>query len=238
VKSINQTRWNDLYRCADQDGRPPGEVDSVPSVEEWGDPELALSFPGQWAPGASSQILDAGCGNGSVLASLVRTYAFHAVGFDIADQAVCIAHDRIRKAGLSDSIEVFQQSFHEEWRIERTFDFVLSLYAMQFALHSQIAPMMKQVARVLKPGGRFCCKMRSVSRSVPSTYITVPGERNTYLSQEPHESGMIYHHYDAEDVDLMVQMLGGRLEHSEEVHEYRDYDAFPSRAWWEIVIRR
>lgn len=234
--------WNTLYRRSTLEGRPSAEVDSVPSEQDWGAPEAFTwrdcykwMLPHIPERGA---VLAVACGNGNYLGSIVRAFpGVIGVGFDIADAAIEIGRGHVRDLGLDDRLTLHRHSFHDDWDFGRRFDLVYSIYAMQFTTASQIAPLMARVRASLAPGGTFCCQVRSTARAVPASYSPVPGEPNTYVSAEPHELDMVYHHYDEADLARMTALLGGEMVHKREVREHREYDPYPERGWWQFAIR-
>jgi cyclopropane fatty-acyl-phospholipid synthase-like methyltransferase len=181
-----------------------------------------------------------GCGNGSRLGGLVQLYPISAIGFDVSDHAIQVGRSKIEEYGLAERMSLYRHSLHDEWEFPhetQQFDLIYSIQAMQFSTHSQIEPLMAKVSSCIIRGGRFCFLVRSTSRSVPSSYEQIPGELNTYLSNEPHEKGMVYHHYSEADVHMMAGILRGRIEFMREAKATRSYDPHPNRAWWEVVIR-
>jgi len=234
--------WNTLYRRTSKSERPPAEVDSVPSEQDWGAPEaftcrdcyrwLLPYIPERGA------VLAGACGNGSFLGSVVRAFpGISGFGFDIADAAIEIARGHAARLGIEDRFAVHQGSFHDQWNLDRRFDLVFSLTAMQFTTRAQIAPLMSRIKARLVSGGTFCCEVRSTSRAVPDSYAPVPDKPDTYVSGEAHELGMTYHHYSRAELDWIAKILGGELVYRFEKHEYREYDPFPERAWWRFAIR-
>lgn len=232
-------KWNELYSRVGQTGLPQAEIDSVPQGGDWGAQWESERTDFDWwlprvAPGM--HVLDLGCGNGSQLASLVRHRGVIGIGIDLADVAIELGRARAAAGGLDTQMKLRHQSFHQLLPAG-PFELVYSLYALQFARASQLALLAERIGGVLRPGGVFCAKVRSTNRSVPASYCPVPGEPNTYVSSEPHEEGMVYHHYSGADLQLIAQALNGDIVHLDEVKEKRSYDPYPDRAWWQVVIK-
>jgi hypothetical protein len=234
--------WNTLYGRSGADGRSQAEIDSVPNEQDWGAPEAftwrdCYEWMLPYIPERGA-VLSMACGNGNYLGSIVRAFpAVTGVGFDIADAAVEIGRGHARALGIEDRLGFHRHSFHDDWDFGRRFNLVYSIYAMQFSTSSQIAPLMARIRASLAPEGAFCCQVRSTSRAVPASYTAVPGERNTYVSAEPHELGMVYHHYDEADLARMTELLGGEIVYKREILERREYDPYPERGWWQFTIR-
>jgi len=234
--SANRSKWNELYARVDSGNRSPAEIDSVPPTRSW----ERVGPPMSWVSPSDRRVLDMGCGNGSRLGSLVQLYQINGIGFDVSDQAIQIGQSKIEEYDLADRMTLYRHSLHDRWKLPydaRQFDLIYSIQSMQFSTHSQIEPLMEKVRSFISPAGRFCFLVRSTSRSVPSSYVPVAGEPDTYLSNEPHEEGMVYHHYSEADIRMMVRILSGRIDRLREIKATRPYDPHPDRAWWEVVIR-
>lgn len=235
--------WNALYaRGLRGEPRPPAEADSVPVPDDWGSlPETEweanafllgpLARAGRW--------LDLGCGTGSVLAAFLGRFPGAAgVGVDASDVAVeagaralashpALAPRMTLRAGDARRPPVGDLA---------PFGLVYALFSLQFLTRDEFHALVLGVRGLLAPGGVFAGTVRSTARSVPASYVPLPGERNTWVSHEPHEAGMVYRHYTDEEIHGAARLLGGRVEHLHEKRSRREYDAAPQRAWWDFVI--
>jgi SAM-dependent methyltransferase len=240
-----QTDWNQLYRRAiDKQERPPAEVDSVPLPEEWG----ALS-PAEWEAqsfllpylGRYAHWLDLGCGTGSVLAAFLRRHE-HAsgVGLDVAEDAISYGNSRLRVTPeLSGRMQLLNSDFRLPDAVAGRFDFAFALFSLQCLRLCEFNELVSHLGRALLASpGAFGATVRSTARSVPASYVPDPEEPNTYLSHEPHELGMSYHHYTREEIEHAAELLGGRFVHIHHVSNQRAYDSAPDRGWWSFVIER
>jgi SAM-dependent methyltransferase len=238
--------WNALYRRGfDQQQRPMAEVDSVPVPDLWGElpaEEMAANeFLIKLALGRS-RWLDLGCGTGSVAAALLRLAPqAQAVGIDAS--AVAIEHGRQRvraDPGLEGrlKLEVGDISDLSDTRVG-PFDLVYALFSLQFLRPHQLARLvMAVISPALPAGGLFAGTVRSVHRSIPSSYVQPfpDDEPYTFLSNEPHERGLTYHHYSELEIMELAVRLGGKVELLREKRSMRAYDAAPVRSWWDFVI--
>ena len=241
---IERDAWNELYRRAiARRERPPAEVDSVPVPQQWG------TLPAhEWEAQAflqpclarSRRWLDIGCGTGSVVAAFLRRHPHAtALGIDISD--VAIAHGRSQLAPDGELTGRLRLSRGDPGdaavAAAGPFDMVLALFSLQFLRPAQFGALLSTLGEsLLARPGIFAGTVRSTSRSVPNGYVPLEGEPNCYVSNEPHEKRMIYHHYAREEIEEAARRLGGRIAHLNEVFSVRDYDPAPRRAWWNFVI--
>jgi SAM-dependent methyltransferase len=238
--------WNELYlRAIAKVDRPRAEVDSVPVPDMWGllpAPEWEAKAFLQPHLARARRWLDIGCGTGSVLAAFLRRHPHAtAMGIDVSD--VAIAHGLEQLAGADDLKNRLILS-SDNIRQERLaaagpFDFVLTLFSLQCVRVSEFFEIVWLINdRILARPGTFAGTVRSTSRSVPTSYVAVADEPNTYISGEPHEKNMIYHHYSEDEIHHAARLLGGAAVHLTEIYSTRDYDPAPKRAWWNFVIVR
>jgi SAM-dependent methyltransferase len=237
--------WNILYRRAlSKAERPPAELDSVPVQEQWGtlprEEWIALEFLTRCCEDRASW-LDIGCGTGSILAAFLGRYP-HATasGLDISDAAISIGLQHLRRRpDLHRRMTLQQGNIAAEGAIlSGGYDLAYALFSLQFLSSRQFLTLAGKLKEKLREGGVFAGVVRSSSRSVPASYSPCPHEPNTYISGEPHESGMLYHHYTEAEIRLGAEVLGGELVYLREIFNTRVYDKAPRRAWWQFVVMR
>lgn len=237
MKTNNRDKWNSLYGDLGNASRDQATVQSVPEIESWGKTtedkilEEAIRKDDKY-------ILDLGTGIGANLATALIAYpSVRAVGLDISDTAVEIGNRLIEENHFQDRMRIRQAGLLDNWadKFEQKFDIVSAICCLQFCKMSDIDIVTQQIRKVANQNGRFVCKCRSTSRDVPDTYVEY-GEKNTYISHESHEYGMVYHHYSKEDMIEMANKLGGKIVLLREELKYREYDRFPKRGWWEMIV--
>jgi len=111
---------------------------------------MAAKLP---ALGADSKILDIGAGYGGAMRRIVQKVGCEATCLNISETQNDTNRHRNHAAGLTDKVKVVHGVFEDIPEEEATFDVVWSQDAI---LHSdQREKVLKEVARVLKPGGHF-----------------------------------------------------------------------------------
>ncbi len=102
---------------------------------------------------ADSKILDLGAGYGGAARYLAFTYGCSVVALNLSEVENDRDRQKNREAGLNDRIEVVDASFEDVPYEDNTFDVIWSQDAF---LHSgQRELVLKEAARVLKPGGQM-----------------------------------------------------------------------------------
>lgn len=107
-------------------------------------------------------VLDLGCGTGRN-SNYLAERGNQVVGLDIANNALKIASERAKKAGLSTQTEYLHRSIGDALRFpENHFDLILDITASNSIKSSEREIYLKESSRVLKPGGfmilRALCK--------------------------------------------------------------------------------
>lgn len=103
---------------------------------------------------AGQRILDIGCGTGTLVVKLKRQYtAAQVVGLDPDANALQRAHIKAARAGVSVELE---QGFADELPYQsESFDRVFSSFMFHHLNTQERENMLREVLRVLKPGGSF-----------------------------------------------------------------------------------
>ena len=102
---------------------------------------------------ASDLVLDVGCGLGGTARHLVEIYNCHVTGIDLTDEYISVGKKLTDLVGLSDQVELHQGSALELPFDDAHFDIVWTEHVqMNIADKKQFY---SEIARVLKPGGRF-----------------------------------------------------------------------------------
>jgi len=104
------------------------------------------------------RVLDIGCGYGSLLMYLHKRVRFKSPveGIDVSPHMVRHAEREIAKRGLDEAIRVRQGKATALPSADGVFSVVLSTYMIKHLSDESLLRMLKEVKRVLRPGGRFC----------------------------------------------------------------------------------
>ena len=102
----------------------------------------------------NQRVLDLGCGTGTLVVLLKRKYpSAEIVGLDPDPKALRRARKKVRRAGVSVQLD---EGFADELPYdEGTFDRVLSSLMLHHLEDQDREKMLREVLRVLKPGGSF-----------------------------------------------------------------------------------
>ena len=102
----------------------------------------------------NQRVLDIGCGTGTLVVLLKRRYpTAQIVGLDPDPKALRRAEKKVRRAGVAVQLD---EGFADELPYETgTFDRVLSSFMLHHLEDQDREKMLREVLRVLKPGGSF-----------------------------------------------------------------------------------
>lgn len=121
----------------------------------------------------SDHILDLGCGHGRSLAELAaRASMGHAVGADPSELMVEIASQRNRPLIQAARVEVVLATVESLPFTDESFDKVLCVHVLYFWKDLDVS--FREIARVLKPGGRLGLLLRT--KSDPAAVASFPAE--------------------------------------------------------------
>jgi len=103
--------------------------------------------------GKSDKILEIGCGYGEMGRQVSKISGASVTGLTMADQEIVGGTERIKAAGLQDRCEIVQGNYHSTKFEAGSFDKVFGVYTLKYS--SDLEKVFKEMARLLKPGGRF-----------------------------------------------------------------------------------
>ncbi|KAI6235955.1 SAM-MT-ERG6-SMT domain-containing protein [Aphelenchoides besseyi] len=102
------------------------------------------------APGI--HCLDVGCGIGTVIGELAHTKA-QFTGVTIAANEVQIGNSNFEAAGIQNECKLVEADCKKMPFEDNTFDCAYAIYSLKYLI--DLTPVLTEIARVLKPGGRF-----------------------------------------------------------------------------------
>jgi len=106
--------------------------------------KLALE-PGQ-------RVLDVGCGWGSLAMHAAANHGVSVVGITLSEPQAALARERAAERGLADRVDIRVADYRE--LTDEPFDAVASIGMVEHVGSAQIDVYARQVARMVKPGGR------------------------------------------------------------------------------------
>jgi cyclopropane fatty-acyl-phospholipid synthase-like methyltransferase len=101
--------------------------------------------------GPGCRVLDLGCGNGRPAVAVARTTGAEVVGVDINQRALHTATEHARTEGMSELV-AFRRCDARELPFPNGFFDAILLF--ESTPHFELSPLFREVARVLRPGGR------------------------------------------------------------------------------------
>jgi len=190
-------------------------------------------------------VLDVGCGSGRHVLYLGK-HGFHVAGTDISPsgvkmaQAACAEHGIILDAQVSDMT-------HLPWP-DQSFDAALSTSTIHHQLRTGIVQTLKEVWRVLKPGGVFLVDFPNTdtityqaSRDLVIANQIMEVEPNTFVDERPDSEdgdGFLPHHFcDEADIrDLLSRFEILRLQAN--LYKVESGDGFGKVGKWVAWVRK
>ena len=106
---------------------------------------------------AQDRVLDLGCGIGNILIALAERIAFShpPVGVDVSPDLIRIGEHEIARAAMQDRIRLQIAPATRLPFDDRSFDVVLTSHVLKHLDDEALLTSFREVARVLRPGGRF-----------------------------------------------------------------------------------
>ncbi len=131
------------------------------------------------------RVLDLGCGTGALTLRAARRGA-KVKGIDVNSQMLEIAAQRAREAGLAERVDLVEMGVAElDGEEPQSYDAVMSGLCFSELSEDELAYALKQVGRILRPGGLLLVadevKPRSVATRVVQSLVKVPLAALTYI---------------------------------------------------------
>jgi len=101
------------------------------------------------------QLADLACGGGGSGLWMARTTGAHLAGVDLSAQGIHLAGERAVRLGMAERARFTKGSFAATGLPSDSVDAAMTLDALQYA--PNILDAIREVYRILKPGGRFGC---------------------------------------------------------------------------------
>jgi ubiquinone/menaquinone biosynthesis C-methylase UbiE len=126
-----------------------------------------------------SKGLDVGCGTGQPALLLAEAVgpAGHITGLDQSSEFLCQAEDLVKKSGLSEQITFRQGNVHHLPFNDAEFDWLWSVDCVGYPTVGEPAPLVKELTRVIKPGGKIAILTWTSQKLLPG-YLLLEARLN------------------------------------------------------------
>ncbi|CDP52763.1 delta-tocopherol methyltransferase [Devosia sp. DBB001] len=130
------------------------------------------------APDASMHVLDVGSGVGGPARYIAATTGARVTGIDLTPQFVEAARELTRRCGLDDRVDFVEGNAAQMPFADATFDAAICLYVGMNI--SDKPPVLAEIHRVLKPGGRLLWSQAVAAQGLP--HYPLPWARDAEAS--------------------------------------------------------
>ncbi len=168
------------------------------------------------------QLLDIGCGWGSLIIHAARNYGVTALGITLSAQQAQLAQQRIAQAGLQDSCEVRVCDYRE--LTSHQFDAIASVGMYEHVGRDQMGVYVRTVRDLLKPGGAFL--NHGITRLTPGA-----DRRRTFINRFVFPDGELH-----PLTNVLAEMYEAGLE-VRDVESLREHYALTLRHWVQNLER-
>lgn len=118
---------------------------------------------------AGEHVLEIGCGWGGFAEFAAKNFGVRVTGLTISDEQLSYAQSRMRKAGLSDQVDIRRLDYRD---VEGTFDKVASIEMFEAVGEPYWATFFGKLHDVLKPGGRAGLQIITIRDDLFESYRT------------------------------------------------------------------
>ena len=201
------------------------EFDKPVSTREWYDFVGLLSdvLPGMHLGGEDAthdllalclldrhtRVLDVGCGSGATACRIAMRYDSSVYGIDLSEVMVANAELRAQRLGLHDKVHFRTGDVFELPYSDGEFDVVI-LESVLTPLPGDVQDAMREMVRVLRPGGRLCANESTVDPEAPDV-----------LLESFAEHPATYHTFTPEKLRTLFEGAGLEVVHLSEVSDVR-----------------
>jgi len=150
-----------------------------------------------------SRILDLGCGTGRHILFFSRL-GFDVYGFDASPKAITMTQEWLKNEGHEATL--CEHQMEDPFPYENDFfDAVISIQVIHHNLMTDIRKTIREIERVLKPGGVLFVTfpiLRPEPVSEEEDWKLVEVEETTYVPQRGWESGIPHHYFTLEEIPI------------------------------------
>lgn len=102
---------------------------------------------------ANEQLLDIGCGWGSLLINAAKNYGVRGLGITLSKEQLEYGREQIKQEGLQDRIQLEYLDYRELRRMNQTFDKVVSVGMLEHVGKANMQQFLANTKKILQPGG-------------------------------------------------------------------------------------
>jgi tellurite methyltransferase len=150
-----------------------------------------------------SRILDLGCGTGRYVVHFTRL-GFDVYAFDASPKALSMTQDWLKEENLEANLCEHQMENPFPYE-DNVFDAVISIQVIHHNLMKNIRRTIKEIERVLRPGGILFVTFPVLHPgpvSEEDDWKLVEVEEGTYIPQRGWESGIPHHYFTLEEISI------------------------------------
>jgi cyclopropane-fatty-acyl-phospholipid synthase len=116
---------------------------------------------------AGDRVLEIGCGWGGFAEYAAGELGCSITGITLSEQQAAFARDRMRKRGLTDSVDIRLTDYRD---VEGSYDAIVSIEMLEAVGHRYLDPFFTVCDRALRPGGRVALQTISIPDQVYDRY--------------------------------------------------------------------
>ena len=124
------------------------------------------------------QLLDVGCGWGSLAEVAARDHGVEVVGLTLSEEQKAFADARMRKAGLAERVTIRLEDYRD---VQGCYDAVASVEMVEAVGEEYWPAYLRNLARVLKPGGRAALQLILIREALFEGYAANADFIQTYI---------------------------------------------------------
>lgn len=121
---------------------------------------------------AESHVLDVGCGSGNTACFIAKEYGSRVCGIDISEVMVAKAEERAQREGVMDKLEFRVEDACQMTFGDASFD-VVAIESVLTTLPGDRTQVMREIARVVRSGGRIGTNESTLDPSTPEEYLAL-----------------------------------------------------------------
>ncbi len=170
--------------------------------------------------GAGQRLLDIGCGWGSLLLHAARRHGITGVGLTLSELQAELARERIRRAGLSDRLDVRVMDYRR--LTDGPYDKIASIGMYEHVGIAHYGEYVRAVKRLLRPGGSFL--NAGIAR-----LLSAPPDGLTFTNRYIFPDGELH------PVSALLEVLEREGLEVRHVESLREHYSLTLRRWYENI---